>query len=336
MMPTVEADASSNRAPVASLLRWNPVLPIGAGVGLVVALVLSAAYPAPAQETTGMAMSGMAGMSGATPSERHRQHGVVHGRQRGDRQIGIGPDQHPLHDHGGQRRHEHERGRCLGGGRVQHHQGQLGATPVRRSPPRWPKSCWPMARTVPTRFTWRPPGAPHSRPSPRRSTPPSTYRPPARRWPPTQSRRRDRRRLCGGFAGHYPVVYYVNPSHRGGQCRGQADAQPRACGRPGLCPDAVGPRGVGCRHVRPAFDSQETAHALRGSRAVASAHRGLRDAHGSADVLNITGVTLRFGSVQRPTPYLTMVWQIPVAGGPTAIQPPDIQIVEAAVMAETS
>jgi hypothetical protein len=58
---------------------------------------------------------------------------------------------------------------------------------------------------------------------------------------------------------------------------------------------------------------------------------------GSADVLNITGVTpCGSDSVQRPTPYLTMVWQIPVAGGPTAIQPPDIQIVEAAVMAETS
>ena len=28
-----------------------------------------------------------------------------------------------------------------------------------------------------------------------------------------------------------------------------------------------------------------------------------------------------------------MVWQVPVAGGPLAIQPPDIQIVEAAVMA---
>jgi hypothetical protein len=38
------------------------------------------------------------------------------------------------------------------------------------------------------------------------------------------------------------------------------------------------------------------------------------------------------GSVQRPTPYLSMVWQVPVAGGPLAIQPPDIQIVEAAIM----
>jgi len=38
------------------------------------------------------------------------------------------------------------------------------------------------------------------------------------------------------------------------------------------------------------------------------------------------------GSGIQPTPYLSMVWQVPVAGGPLAIQPPDIQIVEAAVM----
>ena len=34
----------------------------------------------------------------------------------------------------------------------------------------------------------------------------------------------------------------------------------------------------------------------------------------------------------QPTPYVSMVWQVPVAGGPLAIQPPDVQIVEAAVM----
>ena len=38
------------------------------------------------------------------------------------------------------------------------------------------------------------------------------------------------------------------------------------------------------------------------------------------------------GSVLQPTPYLSMVWQVPVAGGPLAIQPPDVQIVEAAIM----
>ena len=51
-------------------------------------------------------------------------------------------------------------------------------------------------------------------------------------------------------------------------------------------------------------------------------------ATGSA--LQITGVApCAQGTVQKPTPYVTMVWQIPVAGGPLAIQPPDIQIVEA-------
>ena len=55
---------------------------------------------------------------------------------------------------------------------------------------------------------------------------------------------------------------------------------------------------------------------------------------GSASTLSITGTPpCGSGTAQRPTPYLSMVWQVPVAGGPTAIQPPDIQIVEAAVMA---
>jgi hypothetical protein len=42
------------------------------------------------------------------------------------------------------------------------------------------------------------------------------------------------------------------------------------------------------------------------------------------------------GSSVQSTPYVTMVWQVPVAGGPLAIQPPDIQIVEAATMQVSS
>jgi hypothetical protein len=49
--------------------------------------------------------------------------------------------------------------------------------------------------------------------------------------------------------------------------------------------------------------------------------------------LDITGYPpCAAGTVVQPTPYMTMVWQVPVAGGPLAIQPPDIQIVEAAIM----
>jgi hypothetical protein len=42
------------------------------------------------------------------------------------------------------------------------------------------------------------------------------------------------------------------------------------------------------------------------------------------------------GSTIGSTPYMSMVWQIPVAGGPLATQPPDIQIVEAATMQTSS
>jgi hypothetical protein len=53
----------------------------------------------------------------------------------------------------------------------------------------------------------------------------------------------------------------------------------------------------------------------------------------SFDTFRISGIPpCAAGSVEAPTPYVTMVWQIPVAGGPLAIQPPDIQIVEASVM----
>ena len=53
--------------------------------------------------------------------------------------------------------------------------------------------------------------------------------------------------------------------------------------------------------------------------------------------LQISGVIpCTAGNVQQATPYLAMVWQVPVAGGPLAIQPPDIQIVEASVMAATA
>jgi len=53
--------------------------------------------------------------------------------------------------------------------------------------------------------------------------------------------------------------------------------------------------------------------------------------------LTITGFApCSSGSTVGPTPYMSMVWQVPVAGGPLAVQPPDIQIVEAATMQTSS
>jgi hypothetical protein len=39
-------------------------------------------------------------------------------------------------------------------------------------------------------------------------------------------------------------------------------------------------------------------------------------------------------SFEGPTPMMTHVWQVPVAGGPLAIDPSDLQVVEAAIMAQ--
>ncbi len=68
---------------------------------------------------------------------------------------------------------------------------------------------------------------------------------------------------------------------------------------------------------------------------MAPPHAGLRRRHDAARLpLAVTGYPpCPAGSALAPTPYLSLVWQVPVAGGPLAIQPPDIQIVEAAVMA---
>jgi hypothetical protein len=41
------------------------------------------------------------------------------------------------------------------------------------------------------------------------------------------------------------------------------------------------------------------------------------------------------GSTADPTtPFMTHVWQVPVAGGPLAIDPSDLQVVQAAIMAQ--
>jgi hypothetical protein len=131
----------------------------------------------------------------------------------------------------------------------------------------------------------------------------------------------------------YPVVYYVNPS---------IVAQNEASGRT-LDPSAVDglvyatmPSGaqvlVAAMYVLPSTLGTDPP----------MPYGSLVQWHERTDVcvpatepagtpLTITGFgSCPEGSAVGPTPYLSMVWQVPVAGGPLAIQPSDIQIVEAA------
>jgi hypothetical protein len=137
----------------------------------------------------------------------------------------------------------------------------------------------------------------------------------------------------------YPVVYYVNPA---------IVAQNEATGRT-LDPKAVD----GLVYATTPSGQQVLAAAMYLLPSTLATdppmpYGSLVQWHDRTDVcvpmtasagtpLTITGFApCPSGSTIGPTPYMTMVWQVPVAGGPLAIQPPDIQIVEAATMQTSS
>ena len=138
---------------------------------------------------------------------------------------------------------------------------------------------------------------------------------------------------------NYPVVYYVNPS---------VVAQNQAAGRT-LDPAAID----GLVFATTPSGSQVLVAAMyllpstRGTDPPMP-YGSLVQWHERTDVcvpttepagtpLTITGFApCPSGSTIGPTPYMSMVWQVPVAGGPLAVQPSDIQIVEAATMQTSS
>jgi len=147
--------------------------------------------------------------------------------------------------------------------------------------------------------------------------------------------------LAGGYVAvsstTYPVVYYVNPTV----------AAANAAAKRTMDPQEVD----GLVYVKTPSGSEVLAAALyllpstlhtapMPYGALVQWHQRTavcRTIAAGATPLDITGVTpCAAGTVQRATPYMTLVWQVPVAGGPLAIQPPDIQIVEAAIMQQAT
>jgi hypothetical protein len=139
----------------------------------------------------------------------------------------------------------------------------------------------------------------------------------------------------------YPVVYYVNPTIAAANAAVERSLDPTSID--GLV-YATTPAGdkvlAAAMYVYPL--SVENPPMPYGS--LVQWHQRT-DVCGSASstavqtssTLGITGYPpCPSGSAVQPTPYVTMVWQVPVAGGPLAIQPPDIQILEAATMQTSS
>ncbi len=334
MMPTLEADTFSSRPPLASLLRRDPLLVVGGGVALVVVLVLSAAYPAPAQETTAMAMSGMAGMSGATPSGDTASTASCTAGNGGTARSGLDLTNTPYMIMGG------NNGMNMNGADASAAAG-LNST----------KANWSyIGPALPAAFAQElladgQNGADqiHMAVTGCAAEPTFSEQINATQYvQATSAAVAPYTDLAAATAAgyvpvsplDYPVVYYVNPGIEAANAAAKRTLSPQHVD--GLV-YARTPSGqdvlAAAMYVLPPTVTKPPMP----FGALVQWHQRTDvcgPLTGSPDVLDITGVPpCGANSVQRPTPYLTMVWQVPVAGGPTAIQPPDIQIVEAAVMA---
>jgi hypothetical protein len=337
MVPTTPAESPLSRVPLAFLLRTRPFLVVTGALAVVLALMLSAAYPAPATESTTTAMSGMTGMAGASSSDATPSTVSCTAGNGGTTRAGLDLTNTPymiMSGSNGMNMNGADASAAAGFNTTKANWSYTGPA----LPSAMAQELLAQGENGPDQIHMAATGCAKE---------------------PTFSEQINELQFvqstsaavtpyadlaaaqATGFVAvspvSYPVVYYVNPSVEAA--------------------NAAAKRALSPAHV----DGLVFARTPAGQEVLAAAMYVLprtvstppmpfgalvqwheRTAvcgpvNGPATALNITG-TPPCGpeSVQRPTPYMTMVWQVPVAGGPTAIQPPDIQIVEAAVMAAAS
>ncbi len=333
MMPTREASALRSRSPAESFVRWNPVVALSAGAVVVLALVLSAAYPAPAQETSDMAMGGMVGMSGSGSSDPSATTASCTAGNAGTTRAGLDVNNTPYMIMSG------TQGMNMNGADASAAAG-LNTTKANWSytgpalPNALANDLLAQGKNGPTDIHMAVTGC--------ASEPTFSQQINATQYVQATSQAVTRyddvsAAVAAGYVPvsptDYPVVYYVNPGIVAANAAAKRTLDPAYVD--GLVYARI-PSGqqvlAGAFYVLPAtvqkppmpFGPLVQWHQRTAVCGPVS---------GSATTLDITGTPpCGPGTVQAPTPYMTMVWQVPVAGGPTAIQPPDIQIVEAAVM----
>ena len=126
---------------------------------------------------------------------------------------------------------------------------------------------------------------------------------------------------------NYPVVHYLNPAYM----NMKDIMNPNAVDSLVYATTPYGPVLVAAMYLMPG--QRRRAHALRVPGAVARAHQPVHVRHRP---IRSTGSRHAHParSTTGSTPMMTHVWQVPVAGGPLAIDPSDLQVVEAAIMAQ--
>ncbi len=337
MVPAALPDPSTWRSPFSAALLRYPVLVLGGVVGLVAALFLSAVYPVAAQESTNTAMSGMVGMSGASMAGSSGQTAASATCTRGNNgavRAGLDVNNTPNMIMAGP-----------GTGMNMNGADASAAAGLNTTKANWHYTGPALRPSEAQELLAQGENGPtdiHMLISGCASEPTFSEEINAVQYVQSTSQAVARYSSPGAAeaAGYvpvsptsYPVVYYVNPT---------IVAANAAAGRT-LDPEYVD--GLVFAQTPSGQEVLVAAMYLLPSTVTPPMPYGaLVQWHQRTDVcgpssepasspLKITGVPpCPAGSVQQSTPFMTMVWQVPVAGGPLAIQPPDIQIVEAAVM----
>ncbi len=333
MMPTREATKARSRTPAESLLRWNPVVALSAGAMVVLALVLSAAYPAPAQETSNTAMAGMAMRGDAGSSDPSSSTASCTAGNSGTARAGLDLNNTPYMIMSG------TEGMNMNGADASAAAG-LNTTKANWNytgpalPTALANELLAQGKNGPTDIHMAATGC-AAEPTFSQQINATQYvqgtsQAVAKYADPTDA-------VAAGYVPvsptDYPVVYYVNPSIAAANAAAKRTLSPANVDGLVYATTPAGEEVLAAAFylLPPTVKKPPLPFGALVQWHQRTAVCGPES--GSASTLQITGTPpCGPGTVQRPTPYMTMVWQVPVAGGPTAIQPPDIQIVEAAVM----
>lgn len=339
MVPAVLPDPATWVSPLSTALFRYPVLVVGSMVALLAGLFLSAAYPVAAQESTSTAMAGMTGMSGASMAGSSGQTAATasctsgnNGAPRAGLDINNTPNMIMAGPGTGMNMNGADASAAAGLNTTKanwHYTGP--ALPTAEA-----QELLAQGANGPTDIHMSTNGC--------ASEPTFSQEINAIQYVQTTSEAvaRFTSPVVAVAAGYvpvspttYPVVYYVNPTIVAANASAKTSLNPQSVD--GLV-FAQTPSGqdvlAAAMYLLP---STVTTPPMPYGPLVQWHQR--TDVCGPssespADPLQITGISpCPAGSVQQSTPYMTMVWQVPVAGGPLTIQPPDIQIVEASVMA---
>ena len=341
MVPAAVPDPASWLSPFSTALFRYPVLVLGSLVALVAGLFLSAAYPVAAQETPSTAMAGMTGMSGATSGSgggtattatctRGNNGAPRTGLdvQNSPNMVMAGPgtamnmngaDASAAAGLNTTKSNWHYTGPSLPTAEAQAllAQGANGPTDIHMATEGCASEPTFSQQINATQYVQ------------------NTTQAVARYADPAEA-------MAAGYVAvsptDYPVVYYVNPAIVAANAAAKRTLDPNSID--GLV-YAQTPAGTDVLAAAMYLLPTTVASAPLPYGALVQWHQRTNTCGPSLfstdGALDITGVApCAEGTVQKSTPCMTMVWQVPVAGGPLAIQPPDVQVVEAATMQTSS